>query len=69
MNNNRLSSANLESVDRTWLVSEVDKLLEKETLVCNLSMAGSENTLETESTLDESSYPSNPYGIEIRKRL
>jgi hypothetical protein len=54
MNNNRLSTAGLESVDRTWLVSEVDKLLERETPVCNLSLAESENILETESTLDVS---------------
>ena len=54
MNNNRLSTAGLKSVDRTWLVSEIDKLLERETPVCNFSPAEPENTLETELTLDES---------------
>ena len=56
MNNNRLSTAGLEPIYRTWLASEVDKLLKRETPVCNPSEveSGAENSLETEVTTEKS---------------
>ena len=57
MNNQRLSTAGLEPVDRTWLVSEIDKLLNGETPICKLSQveSGIENSHEIEVDIEESS--------------
>ena len=53
MNNNRLSTAGLEPINRTWLMSEIDKLLKGKTSICKLS--------QVESGI-ENPHPVSPYG-------
>ena len=57
MNNKRLSTAGLEPINRAWLMSEIDKLLNGETPICKLSQveSGIENSHEIEVDIEESS--------------
>lgn len=57
MNNNRLSTAGLEPINRTWLMSEIDKLLNGDTPICKQSqeVSGIENSPEIEVNIEESS--------------
>ena len=56
MNNKRLSTAGLEPINRAWLMSEIDKLLNGETPICKLSQveSGIENSHEIEVDIEES---------------
>lgn len=57
MNNNRLSTAGLEPINRTWLMSEIDKLFNGETPICKPSQveSGIENSPHIEVNIEESS--------------